>query len=149
MQAAGAGFAVLFRGGGGSAVDSVVPSMLTSLTNDSKQAPQALEGLRVILGVRPQTLGMMLPRLLKPHLTPTSMRALASLAEVAGNSRCLSVDLCHTEACSRNVERCRALFNRHFDCPMINIQAAAFDYANMVIAHSGPLKLGNCLLGPS
>lgn len=84
MQAAGAAFAVLFRGGGGSAVDSVVPSMLTSLTNEGKQAAQALEGLRVILGVRPQTLGMMLPRLLKPHVTPTSMRALASLSEVAG-----------------------------------------------------------------
>lgn len=77
---------MLFRGGGGSAVDSVVPSMLTSLTNDGKQAAQALEGLRVILGVRPQTLGMMLPRLLKPHVTPTSMRALASLAEVAGTA---------------------------------------------------------------
>ena len=84
MQAAGAAFAVLFRGGGGSAVDSVVPSMLTALTNDTKQATQALQGLRVILSVRPQTLGTMLPRLLKPHVTPTSMRALAALAEVAG-----------------------------------------------------------------
>lgn len=75
---------MLFRGGGGSAVDSVVPSMLNSLTNDDKNAGQALEGLRVILGVRPQTLAMMLPRLLKPPVTPTAMRALASLAEVAG-----------------------------------------------------------------
>lgn len=60
--------------------------MLTSLTNDTKQAGQALEGLRVILSVRPQTLGIMLPRLLKPNVTPTSMRALAALAEVAGVS---------------------------------------------------------------
>ena len=85
MQAAGAAFSILFRGGGGgSAVDSVIPSMLTALSNDSRQAAQALEGLRVILGVRPQTLGTMVPRLIKPAVTTTSMRALAALAEVAG-----------------------------------------------------------------
>lgn len=84
MQAAGSAFAVLFRGGGGSAVDSVVPSMLSALSGDGRQASQALQGLRVILSVRPQTLGTMLPRLLKPRVTPTSMRALAALSEVAG-----------------------------------------------------------------
>ena len=84
MQAAGQAFAILFRGGGNSAVDSIVPSMLMSLSNDSKQAQQALEGLRVILSVRPQTLGVMLPKLMKPQCTATSMKALASLAEVAG-----------------------------------------------------------------
>lgn len=86
LQAAGAAFAVLFRGGGGSAVDSVIPSMLTALTGGGKGAGQALEGLRVILGVRPQTLGAMLPRLLRPPLTATGTRALAALAQVAGTT---------------------------------------------------------------
>jgi hypothetical protein len=58
-QAAGSAFNVLFKGGAGSAVDSVVPSLLAGLEGDSRQAAQALEGLRVILGVRPQTLSSM------------------------------------------------------------------------------------------
>lgn len=45
---------------------------------------QALEGLRVILGVRPQTLSTMVPKLLRGTLTSTNCRALGSLAEVAG-----------------------------------------------------------------
>ena len=57
MQAAGQAFAILFRGGGNSAVDSIVPSMLMSLSNDSKQAQQALEGLRVILSGSPTDFG--------------------------------------------------------------------------------------------
>ena len=53
-------FGVLFRGGAGSAVDSVIPSLLAGLeSKEPHQAAQALEGLRVILGVRPQTLGSM------------------------------------------------------------------------------------------
>ena len=38
----------------------------------------------MILGVRPQTLATMVPKLLRGSLTPTSCRALGSLAEVAG-----------------------------------------------------------------
>lgn len=45
---------------------------------------QALEGLRVILGVRPQTLATMVPKLLRGTLTATNCKALGSLAEVAG-----------------------------------------------------------------
>lgn len=45
---------------------------------------QALEGLRVILGVRPQTLATMVPKLLRGTMTSTNCRALGSLAEVAG-----------------------------------------------------------------
>ena len=45
---------------------------------------QALEGLRVILGVRPQTLATMVPKLLRGTLTSTNCKALGSLAEVAG-----------------------------------------------------------------
>ncbi len=58
-QAAGSAFNILFKGGAGSAVDSVIPALLAGLEGDSKQASQALEGLRVILGVRPQTLSSM------------------------------------------------------------------------------------------
>ena len=43
-----------------------------------------MEGLRVILGVRPQTLSTMVPKLLRGTLTSTNCRALGSLAEVAG-----------------------------------------------------------------
>ena len=45
---------------------------------------QALEGLRVILGVRPQTLATMVPKLLRGTMTATNCKALGSLAEVAG-----------------------------------------------------------------
>ncbi len=58
-QAAGSAFNILFKGGAGSAVDSVIPALLAGLEGESHQASQALEGLRVILGVRPQTLGSM------------------------------------------------------------------------------------------
>ena len=84
LQAAGAAFSILFKGGAGSAVDAVIPSLLTGLEGDSKQAGQALEGLRVILGVRPGTLASMIPRLLRPPLHSTALRALGSLAEAAG-----------------------------------------------------------------
>jgi hypothetical protein len=47
-------------------------------------ALQALEGLRVVLGVRPQLLSVMVPRLIKPPITSTNLRALGALAEVAG-----------------------------------------------------------------
>lgn len=58
-QAAGSAFNILFKGGAGSAVDSVIPALLAGLDGEPKQAAQALEGLRVILGVRPQTLSSM------------------------------------------------------------------------------------------
>ena len=84
LQAAGAAFSILFKGGAGSAVDAVIPTLLSGLEGDSKQAGQALEGLRVILGVRPGTLTSMVPRLLRPPLHSTALRALGSLAEAAG-----------------------------------------------------------------
>ncbi len=52
-EAAGAAFGILFRGaggGGGSAVDGVVPAMLAGLEHD-KRYRESLEGLRVILQV--------------------------------------------------------------------------------------------------
>ncbi|KAK9804294.1 hypothetical protein WJX72_005256 [[Myrmecia] bisecta] len=85
-QAAGAAFSILFKGGPGGAVDSVIPSLLAGLEGGPGGAEQALEGLRVILGVRPQALATMLPKLLRPPLTSTSIRALGALAEVAGPS---------------------------------------------------------------
>ena len=59
LQAAASAFNILFKSGGGSAVESVIPTLLAGLEGSSEQASQALEGLRVILGVRPQTLGSM------------------------------------------------------------------------------------------
>ncbi len=52
-EAAGAAFGVLFKGGAHGAVESVVPSLLNGLDSPA-HASQSLEGLRVILGVRPQ-----------------------------------------------------------------------------------------------
>jgi len=52
-EAAGAAFGVLFKGGAHGAVESVVPSLLTNLDSPG-HAQQSLEGLRVILSVRPQ-----------------------------------------------------------------------------------------------
>ena len=83
-QAAGGAFNVLFKGGAGSAVDGVIPSLLAGL--DGPDPGRALEGLRVILGVRPSTFNTMVPRLLKPPLTGSHVAALGALAEVAGAS---------------------------------------------------------------
>ena len=63
-------------------MDSVIPSLLAGL--DGPKPEQALEGLRVILGVRPATLNTMLPKLLKPPMSATALAALGALAEVAG-----------------------------------------------------------------
>ncbi|KAL4419436.1 hypothetical protein ABPG77_006363, partial [Micractinium sp. CCAP 211/92] len=81
--AAGGVFNVLFKSGGGSAMDSVIPALLGGLDSEA-HSEQALEGLRVVLGVRPQLLSVMVPRLIKPPVTSTNLRALGALAEVAG-----------------------------------------------------------------
>jgi hypothetical protein len=81
--AAGGVFNVLFKSGGGSAMDSVIPALLSGLESD-KHSAQALEGLRVVLGVRPQLLSVMVPRLIKPPASATNLRALGALADVAG-----------------------------------------------------------------
>lgn len=82
-QAAGGAFGILFRGGAGGAVDSVIPSLLAGLAGP--QPGQALAGLRVILGVRPSALNSMLPKLLKPPLTKADVTALGALSQVAGS----------------------------------------------------------------
>lgn len=55
-----------------------------SYTNPSPQAEQALEGLRVILGVKPGTLNAMVPKLMRPPLSAAHVRALGELGEAAG-----------------------------------------------------------------
>ena len=45
---------------------------------------QALEGLRVILSVRPQSLNAMVPKLMRPPLNSNNLRAVGALAEVSG-----------------------------------------------------------------
>ncbi|KAF5835979.1 armadillo-type protein [Dunaliella salina] len=51
-EAAGEAFSIMFKGGAGGAVDSVVPQLLEGLAVPQKFV-ESLEGLRVILGVRP------------------------------------------------------------------------------------------------
>ncbi|KAG2444413.1 hypothetical protein HXX76_001166 [Chlamydomonas incerta] len=86
-EAAGAAFGILFKGsggaGGGSAVDGVVPSMLAGLEHD-KRYHESLEGLRVILMVRPQIFHFVCPKLLHRPLLLNNVRALGELAEAAG-----------------------------------------------------------------
>ena len=83
--AAGGVINILFKSGGGAAIDSVIPSLLHGLDSHSEaQSAQALEGLRVVLGVRPQLLSAMAPKLIKTPVTASNLRALGALAEVAG-----------------------------------------------------------------
>lgn len=63
-EAAGSAFAILFKGGAGSAVDSVVPTMVKGLEEDATY-DESLEGLRVILSVRPQFFNGLVGKLLK------------------------------------------------------------------------------------
>jgi hypothetical protein len=64
-------------------VDGVVPSLLVGLDNESHYAA-SVEGLRVILGVRPTTFNGVAPKLLRQPVTSASLRALGDLAGVAG-----------------------------------------------------------------
>lgn len=82
-EAAGAAFGVLFRGGAHSAVDGVVPSLLAGLDSEAHYSA-SVEGLRVIMGVRPATFNGVAPKLLRPPVTSSSLGALGELAGVAG-----------------------------------------------------------------
>lgn len=82
-EAAGAAFGVLFKGGAHGAVESVVPSLLNGLDSPA-HATQSMEGLRVILGVRPQVFHGIVPKLLKQPVTSAGLRALGQLANTAG-----------------------------------------------------------------
>jgi hypothetical protein len=94
--AAGAALGVLFRGGGGpggggggAVADAVVPQLLAGLeAPEPARAAEALDGLRVVLGVRPQLLAAMLARLAPrtgaAPLSAAAARALGALFEAAG-----------------------------------------------------------------
>ncbi|GMH32908.1 hypothetical protein BSKO_00742 [Bryopsis sp. KO-2023] len=84
-EAAAGAFNALFKAGAGSVVDTVVPALLAQLQSDSGNS-QALEGLQVILSVRPQTLNSMVPRLLHKPISVTNLQALGALASAAGAS---------------------------------------------------------------
>ena len=85
-QSAGGALEVIFKTGGGSAADSVIPSLLNGLQGDEEKVAKSLEGLRVVLSVRPQLLGVMVPRLVEPPLSKTDVIALGALSEVSGNA---------------------------------------------------------------
>lgn len=88
--ARGAAFGVLFKGGAHGAVESVVPSLLNGLDKPA-HASQSLEGLRVILSVRPQVFNGIVPKLLKHPVSSAGLRAIGQLAATAGKPRwCLA-----------------------------------------------------------
>jgi hypothetical protein len=82
-EAAGAAFGVLFKGGAHGAVESVVPSLLHGLDSPG-HASQSMEGLRVILSVRPQVFNGIVPKLLKQPVSSAGLRAIGQLAGTAG-----------------------------------------------------------------
>lgn len=84
-EAAAGAFNALFKAGAGGIVDTVIPALLTQLQSDSDNS-KALEGLQVILSVRPQTLNSMVPRLLHKPITVTNLKALGAVAAAAGGS---------------------------------------------------------------
>lgn len=83
IQAAGGAVNHLFRGGMKN-TDSIIPSLLDHLSGPPQRALQSLEGLRVIVSERPQTLHNIVPKLLHPPLSVNRLNALGALAEVAG-----------------------------------------------------------------
>lgn len=85
--AAGKAFDVLFKSGGGSVIDAVIPALLSGLDgSDDVASTRALEGLRVILSVRPQLLTVMLPKLIAQPITANNLVALGALSNVAGSA---------------------------------------------------------------
>ena len=87
-EASGRAIAALFRGPGAVAVEeTVIPSTLDVLEAKTKgpdmedKQNRALEGLRVVLAVRPQLLQAVLPRLCHVPLTAMRAKALGAMAE--------------------------------------------------------------------
>jgi len=85
-EAAGAALGSMFRGGGGGVVEQVVPGLLRGLEGDISEHRQAMEGLGVILSVRPQSFRDIAPRLAIEPLEATRVEALAELAQLAGDA---------------------------------------------------------------
>mmetsp|Transcript_16894 Transcript_16894/g.43290 ORF Transcript_16894/g.43290 Transcript_16894/m.43290 type:complete len:796 (-) Transcript_16894:157-2544(-) len=84
-EAAGEAFGILFRGGGGGMLDTVVPGLLQGLESPASNA-KSLEGLRVILTVRPQTFGHILPKLMAKPISAPRLIAVGELGSVASAS---------------------------------------------------------------
>ena len=119
---------MLFKGGAGSAVDSVIPALLAGLeARDATAAEQALEGLRVILGVRPQTLSSMVR--CRADALPLRLRgALLSLA--ACTQRVRSAAAC----CVRYASHVHATHCVRLSCCAADTQAAAAAAAQRLCA---------------
>lgn len=85
--AAGDSFAVLFRGGAGSAVEGMLPGLLDGLLEGGSRAEQSVQGLRVIVSVRPSLLDRILPKLLALPLKQAGVEAAGPLlSEVSGSA---------------------------------------------------------------
>ncbi len=83
-EAAAQAFDMLYKNAGVKALDEILPSLLQGLADPSSNA---LDAIRQILTVRSTVvLPFLVPRLLTPPITSFNVRALASIAEVAGSS---------------------------------------------------------------
>lgn len=67
-------------------VESVVPSLMMGLEGSEDKRQKSLEGLSVILSVRPSALGAIVPRLTQEPLTKARVEALADLMQQSGGA---------------------------------------------------------------
>ena len=83
-EAAGGAFDMLYKNVGSTVLDDILPPLLDQLTVPESNA---MEALKQILLVRSNViLPVLVPKLLTPPVTSFNIRALASIAEVAGSS---------------------------------------------------------------
>lgn len=80
--ASGELMATLFKGAGDVIQEEMLPQILSDIRDSAANADRSLEGLVVMLGVRPAILGEILPDLSSLPLTPIKARALGEVAKV-------------------------------------------------------------------
>ena len=79
--ASGELMATLFKGAGDVIQENVLPQILQDISSDTENAELSLEGLVVMLKVRPSILMEVLPEVCTMPLTPIKARALGEIAE--------------------------------------------------------------------
>jgi hypothetical protein len=83
-EAAAQAFDMLYKNAGVKALDEILPALLLGLSDETSNS---LDAIRQILTVRSAVvLPFLVPKLLTPPITPSNVRALASIAEVSGSS---------------------------------------------------------------
>ena len=79
--ASGELMATLFKGAGDVIQENVLPQILSDITEENENAERSLEGLVVMLGVRPGILGAVLPEISALPLTSIKAKTLGEIAK--------------------------------------------------------------------